>query len=170
MEKGTIRGVLIGIAALIIVMIVSYLIGRNDGRIKAESAIVEKVDTLLVFDTITQYKPIYEERTIVKKELVPVPVTDTLWKTDTMYVYLEREQVVWQDSLSRIYASGILPQVDSVQHFIKERVITRERTIPVKQKCRWGVGVTAGYGLQIGREVKGSPYIGVGINYNIISW
>ena len=120
MEKGTIKGVLIGIAALIIVMIVSYLIGRNDGRIKAESAIVEKVDTLLVFDTIMQYKPIYEERTIVKKELVPVPVTDTLWKTDTMYVYLEREQVVWQDSLSRIYASGILPQVDSVQHFIQD--------------------------------------------------
>lgn len=169
MEKGIIKGVLIGMAALIAVMIVSYLIGRMDGRIKAESAIVERVDTLLVYDTITQYKPIYEERTIVKKELVQVPVTDTLWKTDTMYVYLEREQVVWQDSLSRIYASGILPQVDSVLHFIKERVITREKTT-VKQKCRWGVGVTAGYGLQIGKEVKGSPYIGVGVSYNLISW
>lgn len=146
------------------------MIGHRNGRNKAESTIVEKVDTLLVYDTITQYEPIYEERTIIKRELVPVPVTDTLWKTDTLHVYLDREQVVWQDSLSRIYASGILPQVDSVQHYIKERVITREMRIPVKQKCRWGVGVTAGYGLQIGKEVKVSPYIGVGINYNILSW
>jgi hypothetical protein len=170
MEKGTIKGVLIGIAALIVVMIVSYLIGRNDGRIKVESAIVEKVDTLLVFDTITQYKPIYEERTIVKKELVPVPVTDTLWKTDTMYVYLDREQIVWQDEWSRVYASGILPQVDSVQHFITEKVVTKEIRVPIKQKSRWGLGIQAGYGIQFGKDMSHSPYIGVGLSYNILTW
>lgn len=168
MEKGTIKRIVFAVITTIMVVHFSYVIGRRDGFNSAVEGGTEKVDTLYLQDTIVQYEPILEERVVLKK--VPVPVTDTLRIHDTLYVYLEREQVVWQDSLSKIYASGILPQVDSVQHFIKERVITRERTIPVKQKCRWGVGVTAGYGLQIGREVKGSPYIGVGINYNIISW
>ena len=127
------------------------------------------MDTMYVYDTIMQYKPILEERVVLQK--VFVPVVDTMWKHDTLYVYMEKEQVVWQDSLSRVYASGILPQIDSVQHFISERVVTREVTQIVKKPCRWGIGVNAGYGctLNDGR-VFASPYIGIGISYNIISW
>lgn len=170
MDKGIIKGIIIGIAAILVTALLSYLIGRMNGRKEAEKAFVEKVDTLLVYDTITQYKPIYEERTIVKKELVQVPVTDTLWRTDTLLVYLDREQIVWEDSLSRVYASGVHPQVDSVMHFVTERVVTKEIRMPVKQKSRWGVGVQAGYGVLFGKELQGSPYIGIGISYNLISW
>ena len=100
-----------------------------------------------------------------------VPVVDTLRLTDTLYVYLDREQVVWQDSLSRVYASGILPQIDSVHHFINERVVTRELTRVVKKPCRWGIGVHGGYGVGLDNgKVIASPYIGIGISYNIISW
>jgi hypothetical protein len=87
-----------------------------------------------------------------------------------LYVYLDREQVVWQDSLSRVYASGILPQIDSVQHYITERIVTKEVTIHVKKPCKWGVGVHAGYGVQLGDQVRTAPYIGVGVSYNILSW
>lgn len=144
------------------------LIGYKYGFNSAVRGEAEKVDTLYVRDTITQYKPILEERVVLKK--VPVPVTDTLRIHDTLYVYLEREQVVWQDSLSRVYASGILPQIDSVQHYISERIVTKEVTIHVKKPCRWGVGVHAGYGVQLGDQVRTAPYIGVGVSYNILSW
>ena len=144
------------------------LIGYKYGLKSAMKAETESVDTMYVRDTITQYEPIVTEK--IKLQEVPVPVTDTLWQHDTLYVYLEREQVVWQDSLSRVYASGILPQIDSVQHFISERVVTRELTKVVKKPCRWGVGIHAGYGIQLGEQVKTAPYIGVGVSYNILSW
>jgi hypothetical protein len=159
---------LIRVLAIAFAVVCSYLIGAHCGRKSLLQDIDEKMDTIYVHDTITQYEPIIEERVVLKK--VPVPVTDTLRIHDTLYVYLDREQVVWQDSLSRVYASGILPQIDSVQHYITERIVTKEVTIHVKKPCRWGVGVHAGYGVQLGDQVRTAPYIGVGVSYNILSW
>lgn len=168
METDTIKRIVFAVITTIMVVHFSYVVGRRDGFNSAVKGEVKKVDTLYVHDTMTQYKPILEERVVLKK--VPVPVTDTLRIHDTLYVYLQKEQVVWQDSLSRVYASGIMPHVDSVHHFIRERVVTRELTNVVKRPCKWGLGVHAGYGIMVGREVAMSPYIGVGISYNIISW
>ena len=145
-----------------------YYIGLKDGQ---KSVIIlpnQKVDTLYVRDTITQYKPILEERVVLQK--VPVPVVDTLRIHDTLYVYLEREQVVWEDSLSRIYASGIMPEVDSVKHFLKERIVMHTETQIVKERKRWGFGIQAGYGVQFGERVTTAPYIGVGISYDLLRW
>lgn len=147
-----------------------FLIGRYYGLNQATEGSNEKVDTLFIYDTITQIEPIIEQRITVEKVLVPVEVRDTIWQRDTMYVELQKEQVIWEDSLSRVYASGILPQVDSVHHFVKERMITRNVAVPVKQRSRWGVGVQLGYGVQLGKEVNAAPYIGVGISYNLLSW
>ena len=157
------------VISILILIIESFSIGRCEGKKAIIPVCNERVDTLVIRDTITQYEPIYKE--IHKVEKVLVPVVDTMRVTDTLYVYLEREQVVWQDSLSRVYASGILPQIDSVQHFVSERIVTRELTKVVKKPCRWGIGIHAGYGgtLNDGR-VFASPYIGIGISYNIISW
>lgn len=164
METDTIKYILYSIVAFVGIMFASFLIGYGCGQNQPTINDVEKVDTLFIYDTITQYEPIIEERVVLEKVLVPV--ADTLWKHDTMYVYLEREQVVWQDSLSRVYASGILPQIDSVQHFVTERVITRE----FKKPCRWGLGVHAGYGVQLGDDLRTAPYIGIGVSYNLLSW
>lgn len=168
METGIIRRSLIVVAIVILSLLLSYLIGRRNGFNSAERALGESVDTIYVHDTFTQYKPILEERVVLQK--VFVPVVDTLWKHDTLYVSLDHEQIVWQDSLSKVYASGILPQIDSVQHFVSERVVTKELTKVVKKPCRWGVGVQAGYGIQLGEQIKTAPYIGIGISYNIIRW
>lgn len=173
MGTDTIKKVAVAVAGAAVsfgfALILSYIIGRRDGFNSAVETEAEKVDTIYVRDTITQYKPILEERVVLKKVLVPV--TDTLRIHDTLYVYLEREQVVWQDSLSRVYASGILPQIDSVQHYITERIVTKEVTIHVKKPCKWGIGVHGGYGIGLSNgKVIVSPYIGVGISYNIISW
>jgi hypothetical protein len=154
--------------AFVGIMFASFLIGYGCGQNQPTINDVEKVDTLFIYDTITQYEPIIEERVVLKKVLVPG--ADTLWKHDTMYVYLEREQVVWKDSLSRVYASGILPQIDSVQHFITERVVTRELTQVVKKPCKWGLGIHAGHGIQLGDQIRTAPYVGIGVSYNLLSW
>lgn len=168
METGTIRRSLIAAAVILAVIAVSYLMGRNRGINEASARVVERVDTLVVRDTITQYEPIVKR--ITKVERVLVPVTDTLRQTDTLYVVLDREQVMWEDSLSRVYASGIMPEIDSVQHFVTERVITREVVVPKVRRTRWGIGINAGYGVLLGDQVRTAPYVGVGVSYDIVSW
>lgn len=162
------KKILIAGAVIVAALALSFMVGQRHALKRLISLQKEIVDTLVIFDTITQYKPIIEERVVLQK--VSVPVVDTLWLHDTMYVYLQKEQVVWQDSLSRVYASGIMPQVDSVHHYISERIVTRELTKVVKKPCRWGVGVHAGYGIMIGDEFLTAPYVGIGVSYNIISW
>ena len=156
----------VGIA---VAVLIGFLIGQKHPQKLPVEPIKEKVDTLLIFDTITLTKPVFVEK--IQLDSVYMPVTDTLWKRDTLYVYLEREQIQWQDSLCRVYASGINPQVDSVTHFVQETIITREISVPVKVKSRWGLGIQVGYGAGVnGKQVYLTPYVGVGISYNILSW
>ena len=156
----------VGIA---VAVLIGFLIGQQHPQKSPVEPIKEKVDTLLIFDTITLTKPVYMEK--IQLDSVYMPVTDTLWKHDTLYVYLEREQIQWQDSLCRVYASGINPQVDSVTHFVQETIVNREISVPVKVKSRWGLGIQVGYGAGInGKQVYLTPYVGVGISYNILSW
>ena len=152
------------ITTLVVILIIGYYSGLN----QAIRQDVPQNDTIYLRDTITQYEPILEEKVVLQEVLIQV--RDTIWIHDTLYAYLEREQVMWQDSLSRVYASGIMSQIDSVQHYITERIVTKEVTIHVKKPCRWGVGVHAGYGVQLGDQVRTAPYIGVGVSYNILSW
>ena len=156
----------VGIA---VAVLIGVLIGQKHPQKSPVEPIKEKVDTLLIFDTITLTKPVFVEK--IQLDSVYMPVTDTLWKHDTLYVYLEREQIQWQDSLCRVYASGINPQVDSVTHFVQETIVTREISVPVKVKSRWGLGIQVGYGAGVnGKQVYLTPYVGVGISYNILSW
>ena len=124
-----------------------------------------KVDTLIVRDTIMQYKPIFVDK--IKVDSVLIPVKDTIVIRDSVYIYMDREKITWRDSLCEVYASGIMPQVDSVRHFAEYKYISIETQVPVKVKSHWGLGVNAGYGVGKGGF---TPYIGVGISYNILSW
>lgn len=155
------RNLLLVLIAVCVGISLGYRIPRK-GSIEP---IKTKVDTLYVFDTIVSVEPIYVAKRVIDSVLVPV--TDTLRMRDTLYVYLEREQVEWKDSLSVVYASGIQTKVDSVKHFIKDRYITIETAIPVKEKTRWGVGVQAGYGVGKGGL---TPYVGIGLSYDLFRW
>lgn len=109
-----------------------------------------KVDSVIVtqYDTITREKPIYLTKYIDRVQLVPV--RDTIRLRDTLFVAMERERVEWRDEYAAVWASGIDPAVDSVQHFITEKVITREVRVEVPAKQRWkriGWGVAAGPGV-----------------------
>lgn len=163
------KRIMVYAAITALLCVVMYCIGRKGAVKLATIAPIEKVDTLFIHDTIVSEKPVFVEKRVCERVLVPV--YDTIRQNDTLYVYADREQVHWKDTLSEVYASGIDVSVDSVLHFVPKMVITQERNVFVKQKCRWGIGVHAGYGAAVMADrVYVSPYIGVGLSYNIISW
>lgn len=154
--------VLMGIVSAILI---GFLVGRRCGRNAPGEPASPRVDTLLIRDTFKVTEP--KKETIKVVDSVLVPVTDTIRVTDTLYVILDKEQVTWEDSLARVYASGIDPHVDSVIHFTGKMVITREIPVIEVKKTRWGLGIQAGVGA--GKDGL-TPYLGVGVSYNLLSW
>ena len=160
MKPGTY--ILIGVG-LAVAVLLGFLVGQRCPMNGGGETPTPKVDTLVIRDTFKVTEPIYLTKRVV--DSIPYPVTDTLRLRDTLYVILEREQIRWEDSLSVVYASGVMPQVDSVIHHTESLIITKE--IPVIKKTRWGLGVQAGVGAGKGGL---TPYVGVGVSYNILSW
>ena len=91
-------------------------------------------------------------------------MTDTLTINDTVYVAVQRERVVYQDSLYRAVISGIHPSLDSISVYPQTTIIT----LTDKSKPKhWHLGVSAGVGFT-GKGI--SPYLGAGITYSFKSW
>ena len=165
------KKILIAGAVIVAALALSFMAGQRNAQKRLILPQKERVDTLVIYETKLVEKPVFVEKKVVEKVPVPVPVSDTMMVHDTIYVYMDREQVHWQDSLSDVYASGYDVQVDSVRHNIQTQVITKERDVIVKVKPKWSVGVHAGYGAFANNgQISASPYIGVGISYNLFSW
>jgi hypothetical protein len=156
----------LGIAAA---LVAAFLFGRV--TVKNAPIIEERVDTVVVYkiDTITRNKPVYVTNRAVDTMLVQV--RDTLMLRDTVYMALEREQKEYTDSLYRAWVSGYQPTLDSILIYATTKIVEIERVIERKPK-RWGIGVSAGFGATVSRDrtVNLEPYIGIGINYNLVSW
>ena len=153
------------ILCVILLILIGILIGQKHRQKSPLEPPEIKVDSLIVRDTIMQYKPIFVDK--IKVDSVLIPVKDTIVIRDSVYIYMDREKITWRDSLCEVYASGIMPQVDSVRHFAEYKYISIETHVPVKVKSHWGLGVNAGYGVGQGGL---TPYIGIGLSYNILSW
>lgn len=163
----TYRNILLSVVKVAIIVVIAFSAGQRHALDRLILPQQERVDTLFIRDTIMSEIPVYVTRTKTDSIPYPVPVTDTLWKTDT--IWLQREQVMWQDSLSKVYASGVSVEIDSVLHYIPTHVVIKERCVKVKPK--WSIGVHAGYGASANNgQIATSPYIGVGVSYNLISW
>lgn len=156
--------ILIGMG-IVVAVLIGFLVGRRCPRNAPGEPPTPKVDTLFIRDTIKVTEPKYITKRVI--DSIPYPVTDTIRLRDTLFVLLERQQVAWEDSLARVYASGIDPHVDSVIHFTQNLIITKEIPVIQVKKTRWGVGVQVGVGA--GKDGL-TPYLGVGVSYNILSW
>ena len=167
----TCRNILLSVAKVAIIVVIAFSAGQRHALNRLILPQKERVDTLVVYETKLVEKPVFVEKKVVEKVPVPVPVSDTIEVHDTIYVYMNREQVHWQDSISDVYASGYDVQVDSVRHNIQTQVITKKRDVVVKVKPKWSIGVHVGYGAFVKNgQIATSPYIGAGISYNLWSW
>ena len=154
--------VFVGIAAA---ACLGFLVGHRCTRICPVEPPIVKVDTLFIRDTIKVTEPKFITKRVV--DSIPYPVGDTIRMRDTLFMILEREQIRWEDSLAVVYASGVDPRVDSVIHFTQNQIITKEIPAIQVKRTRWGIGVQAG----MGADKNGlTPYVGVGVSYNLLSW
>lgn len=151
------------------ILALSFGLGRYTAtpeRILAESV---RIDTLILRDTVTIHAPHYVHRHT--RDTLRIPIREIVH--DTVAVYLPRETKVYEDARYRAEVSGYEPSLDRIDIYAQTQVVTKDFTQMVKKKTRWGIGINAGYGLAINannQAITPAPYLGIGIQYNLISW
>jgi hypothetical protein len=147
-----------------------FFIGRGCGGLpgggngRGGSGYAEtRTDTLVVRDTLRDTVLIPVERLTVR--------VDTVWLTspgDTVRLEVEVpiERRVYATADYRAVIEGFRPELVDMSVFRATTRITRETLLHPTPR-RWSAGVQAGYGITPRGPV---PYIGVGIQYTVLSW
>lgn len=156
---------------LLTVGFASYILG-NHSECKSES--FTDVDSVTYVDTIPYYQPVPKDSLVIRYKTVTLPVSskDSAGNIqhDSMNVTIPITQKSYKDSTYQAWVSGYEPCLDSIKVFPKNTVITitQTQTSTIYKKKRFGPGVQVGIGCNTNGQI--SPYIGIGVTYNIFSW
>lgn len=132
--------------------------------------VVERVDTLVVRDTLKIIEPA-KTKTIHTTDTLLVCATDTLRVHDTLYVAVPVTQEYYKGKDYEAWISGYKPKIDSLCVFPQTVYVNKEKTISVTSRKRFGIGIQAGYGATVHQsQVFLSPYIGIGVSYNFLQF
>lgn len=142
-------------------LVATFFLGRHTHKV--EPIEVERV----VYDTIVSEKVRVDTmwRTRVETAYLTEVRRDTVTMRDTVLVEVPIYTYVAQDSLYRVEAEGFNVHFKRIDVYPRTVYRTQERV--VKTSDKWGLGVQVGYGAS---EQGVSPYIGIGVSYNIFTW
>lgn len=180
MIKADTASVLVAVVALA-ACAVNLLLGVLHYRHGKDGVQVRDTVRTVYVDTVRIDKPVARDSVVARYVKVRVPRADsgkdtldgryknsggTYKNTDSAEVVIPITQKRYSDTTYTAWVSGYRPALDSIHVFPRREVVTVTQTQRGKAK-RWGVGFHAGYGL----TPHGlQPYIGVGVNCNILAF
>ena len=159
-EVNKVIAILGGIVVLALV-VGAFFFGRSTMKIENVETRIER-DTVIVRDTIREYYPREVVKTIVRTELVEVPIVRCDTIRDTMWVELPIESREYKSKEYFAIVEGYNPMLKYIEVYPRTAYINSTETI--KERKHWGVslGVQGGYGF----TPKGwQPYAGVGVSF-----
>ena len=84
---------------------------------------------------------------------------------DSVSVEIPITQKVYETDCYRAIVSGYKPSLDDIYIYQPTQIVQ------VKSKPkRWGVGIQVGYGVTLKQTPQFSPYVGVGVSYNLFQF
>ena len=125
--------------------LVCFKAGQRSPIAGSDLPVNVKTDTLVIRDTIREKFPVYLTKYVDRVELVPV--TDTVRRTDTLYMAVEIERRTYQGDDYRAVVTGWRPELAEIAVFPKTIYLQTEVTQlqePARRKTRAGFGFTAG--------------------------
>ena len=129
-----------------------------------DKEVITITDTLVLTDTIIKMQPKPYKVTIIDTIYLPQqPQTPQQPQIDTLI----RQEVIYKDSTYMAVVGGIEPYLKSIEIYPKTIYVNNNTTTTIKVRNHFGLGVQAGYGY--GRNGL-QPYVGVGVQYNLIQW
>ena len=123
--------------------------------------VITITDTLVLTDTIIKMQPKPYKVTII--DTIYLPQQPQQPQIDTLI----RQEVIYKDSTYTAVVGGIEPYLKSIEIYPKTIYVNNNTTTTIKVRSRFGLGVQAGYGYSRNGL---QPYVGVGVQYNLIQW
>ena len=188
MEKKT---YLITLAAIILAYVIGWVTGCSNRR--AQDVVVDTTHTV-IYDTLKYYDLVPSDSVVIRYEthtLALAPATDSALGgfpvenadtsllatvpceypqgsvSDSAMVIIPITQKVYEDSLYTAYVSGYQPSLDSISLRIPTHTYNITTRIREKPK-RFGIGPQIGVGVS--KDGNVTPYIGIGIHFNILNF
>lgn len=146
-----------------------------------EQGSVTKIITEAKYDTIWEFKPPSGD-TIILSESILMDSLKTEW-IDVTFGFVKGNSVFYLNKFRNEYSIAIgresqgwlkkskpFVEVTSYNPYTEVKSL-RTYQVSLPRGKRWGIGIQAGYGLLLNNNrINTQPYIGLGLNYNIITW
>lgn len=159
------------ILGIVVAFVATSILSFQGGKMVAISGIKPQVDTIYHCDTIRLLQP--TSTRVYVRDTMLVAIRDTMTRVvrDTMYLELPREVKEYRDTNYYARVSGFKPELEYLETYSSERVITKTLPLEKKLKPRFSIGLGIGYGMPVvsSGEVKPSPFVGVSLQYNLIN-
>lgn len=125
--------------------VLAFKLGQHYAPDRPDLPVNVQTDTLVIRDTIREKEPVFLTKYVDRVELVPV--TDTIRRTDTLYMAVEIERKTYQGDDYRAVVTGWRPELAEIAVFPKTVYLQTEVTQPAepaRRRTRAGFGFTAG--------------------------
>ena len=142
-------------------LVIYFINGWVSCHRTTDKEVITITDTLVLTDTIIKFKPKPYKVTIIDTIYLPQQPQKPQYDT------LIRQEGIYKDSTYTAVVGGIEPYLKSIEIYPKTIYVNNNTTTTIKVRSRFGLGVQAGYGLSSNGL---QPYVGVGVQYNLIQW
>ena len=148
-------------AVFVALLILALGLGFLGGRRSVTLPLLERVDTLVIRDTVVDYRPVVTEIKTVRVDTVRLAVvqpSDTIFVHDTVEVEVPIMFSRYTGDNYDIGVSGFRVELEYVKVYPQTKIITKGYTIEPK---RWGFGVAVGPSVLV--APSGSVNAGLGV-------
>lgn len=148
---------LLFVAALLLALGLGFLCGRRS----VTQSLLERVDTLVIRDTLVDYRPAVTEVRTVRVDTVRLAVAqppDTVVVHDTVEVEVPIVFSRYRGDNYDIGVSGFLTELEYVKVYPQTKIVTKGYYIEPR---RWGFGVAVGPSVLVAPSGKVNAGLGV---------
>lgn len=131
-------------AVFVALLILALGLGFLGGRRSVTLPLLERVDTLVIRDTVVDYRPVVTEIMTVRVDTVRLAVvqpSDTIFVRDTVEVEVPIVFSRYHGYNYDIGVSGFRTELEYVKVYPQTKIVTKGYSIEPK---RWGFGVAVG--------------------------
>ena len=163
---------------------ISIIEADNFTKIKSKDKDIQELQELVKKYKNVQAATVIKTETKVVEKIVNKPIFDTVSKETAYYSKFDLDGFVWGEIIAKKDSTDLILNIRNdfniVSYYDKGKLIldvsdknpysitkSQRSYINLPKQKRWGLGINAGYGVS---KSGLSPYIGLGVNYNLINF
>lgn len=163
---------------------ISIIEADNFTKIKSKDKDIQELQELVKKYKNVQAATVIKTETKVVEKIVNKPIFDTISREKAYYSKFDLDGFVWGEIIAKKDSTDLILNIRNdfniVSHYDKGKLVldvsdknpysvtkSQRSYINLPKQKRWGLGINAGYGVS---KSGLSPYIGLGVNYNLINF